>query len=82
MAESTRRGFLTMAGAGAVAVGAASVAPAAAGPAQAPADAQGPLVVYVSDMQHGELTLMHGEREVVIHDRDLAARLAHAARRR
>ena len=61
----------------------ASVSPAArAEPVRAPADAHGPLVVYVTDMQHGELTLMHGEREVVIHDRDLAARLAHAAQRR
>jgi hypothetical protein len=30
-------------------------------------------------MQHGELTLMVGEREVLVHDRDLAARLARAA---
>jgi hypothetical protein len=30
-------------------------------------------------MQRGELTLMVGEREVVIHDRDLTARLARAA---
>ena len=83
MAVSTRRGFLTMAGVGAAAVGAGSIAPAAqAKPVRAPADAQGPLVVYVTDMQRGELTLMHGEREVVIHDRDLAARLAHATQSR
>jgi hypothetical protein len=80
MPEPTRRGFLTIAGAGAAAVGFAGVAPAAAAaPVRAPAGASGPLVAYVTDMQRGELTLMVGEREVVIHDRDLTARLARAA---
>jgi len=80
MNDPTRRGFLAIAGAGAAAVGAAAVAPAAAAaPVRAPAGASGPLVAYVSDMQRGELTLMVGEREVVVHDRELAARLARAA---
>ena len=76
----TRRGFLAIAGAGAAAVGVGAVAPSAgAAPARAPAGATGPLIAYVSDMQGGEVTLMLGEREVVVHDRDLAARLARAA---
>jgi hypothetical protein len=80
MSEPTRRGFLTIAGAGAAAAGLAGVAPAAtAAPVRAPAGASGPLVVYVTDMQRGELTLMVGEREVVVHDRDLTGRLARAA---
>ncbi|MDT4949595.1 MAG: hypothetical protein QOJ37_2190 [Pseudonocardiales bacterium] len=82
MTEPTRRGFLTIAGAGAAAAGLAGVAPAAAAAAatvRAPAGVSGPLVAYVTDMQGGELTLMVGEREVVVHDRDLAARLARAA---
>jgi len=80
MNDPTRRGFLVIAGAGAAAVGAATVAPAAgAAPVRAPSGASGPLVAYVSDMQSGEVTLMVGEREVVVHDRDLAARLARAA---
>lgn len=80
MNDPTRRGFLVIAGAGAAAVGAATVAPAVgAAPVRAPSEASGPLVAYVSDMQSGEVTLMVGEREVVVHDRDLAARLARAA---
>ena len=81
MSDHTRRGFLALAGAGAAAAGAAgAAAPAtAAPPIRAPAGASGPLVAYVTDMQHGELTLMVGEREVLVHDRNLAARLARAA---
>jgi hypothetical protein len=81
MTDHTRRGFLTIAGAGAAAAGAAvAAAPAtAAAPVRAPAGASGPLVAYVTDVLRGELTLMVGEREVVVHDRDLAARLARAA---
>jgi hypothetical protein len=80
MSDTTRRGFLTLAGTGAAAVGLSGVATAAdAAPARAPAGVSGPLVAYVTDMRHGELTLMVGEREVVVHDHDLAARLARAA---
>jgi Ubiquitinol-cytochrome C reductase Fe-S subunit TAT signal len=76
----SRRNFLVCAGAGAAAVGAAVFAPeAAAAPVRAPAGASGPLVAYVTDMRAGELTLMVGEREIVVHDPDLAARLARAA---
>jgi hypothetical protein len=76
----TRRGFLTLAGTGAAAAGLAAVAPAAnAEPVRAPAEASGPLVAFVTDVQHGELTLIVGEREVVVHDQDLAGRLAQAA---
>jgi hypothetical protein len=55
------------------------VSTAKAAPVRVPADVSGPLVAYVTDMQGGEVTLMVGEREVVVHDRDLTARLAHAA---
>ncbi len=80
MNDPTRRGFLVIAGAGAAAAGAAALAPSAeAAAVTAPADATGPLIAYVTDMQRGEVTLMVGEREVVVHDRDLAARLARAA---
>jgi hypothetical protein len=84
--DPTRRGFLVIAGAGAAAAGVAAVAPAvsatptaAAKPAGLPQGVSGPLVAYVTDMRGGELTLMVGEREVVVHDADLAARLARAA---
>jgi TAT (twin-arginine translocation) pathway signal sequence len=75
----TRRNFLVTAGAGAAALGAAVVVPEPAAAEVPPAGVSGPLVAYVTDMRRGELTLMLGEREVVVHDRDLAARLARAA---
>jgi hypothetical protein len=92
MSESTRRGFLKIAGAGA-AVGAAAVATTAAvsgreksdaAPAAAaavPAGASGALVAYVKDVRGAEVAVMVGETEVVVTDRDLVARLM-AARAR
>jgi hypothetical protein len=86
MAESSRRTFLVAAGVGAAAVGVATVSPAAAAaattkgsstPAALPPGE--PLVAYVSDAATGELTLLVGEREILIRDRDLVARLTHAA---
>lgn len=80
MKHPSRRKFLVSAGAGAAAVGAAVIAPeSGAASVRAPAGVSGPLVAYLTDMQRGELTLMVGQREVVVHDRDLAARLARAA---
>jgi len=82
MSAPTRRGFLALAGTGAAAVGLAGVAPAVAvaevKTAHVP-DASGPLVAYLADMAHDEVRLLVGEREVTVHDRDLAARLARAA---
>jgi hypothetical protein len=81
MSEATRRTFLTLAGAGAGAavVGLGTSASADAATVRPPSGASGPLVAYVTDMQRGELTLMVGEDEIVVHDSDLTARLAHAA---
>ncbi len=89
MSESTRRGFLKVAGAGA-AVGAAAVAVGAAAKsghqsvegagaaATVPAHASGPLVAYVRDVRGAEVSVMVGETEVVVHDADLVARLVGA----
>lgn len=86
MNDSTRRGFLGMAGAGAVAAGTVSLAPAAfAEDADAKAPPEGsanePVVAYVSDARKGEVSVMSGEREVIVRDRALANRLLNAARR-
>jgi hypothetical protein len=40
----------------------------------------GPVVAYVRDPRTGEISVMAGERQVRLHDRKLAARLARAAR--
>jgi hypothetical protein len=86
MPDSTRRNFLIATGAGAAAVGVASALPGSADgqpatgqqAAKLPADAQ-PLVAHVSDPNSGSLALLVGEREVIVHDPELVARLARAA---
>jgi hypothetical protein len=40
----------------------------------------GPLVAHVTDLQSGEISLYAGEREVVLRDPALAARLFHAVK--
>jgi hypothetical protein len=85
MTDASRRNFLALAGAGAAVVGAAAVAPAAAAAAapkkeanetELPAGADQPMVAYVKNPKTGELAVMAGEREVVVRDRELVARLA------
>ena len=39
-----------------------------------------PLVAYVRDAHTGEVAVMIGEQEVVVHDHELAARIARVAR--
>jgi len=85
MSESTRRSFLIASGAGAAAVGMAAATPGPAA-AQTPAPATLPhdatdLVAHIADPGSGTLTLLVGEREVVVHDADLVARLARHAHR-
>ena len=81
MSETNRRKFLAVAGAGAAAgtVGLTS-GPAFAGASRRTKDsAQEAVVAYVADHRSSEVTLMVGEREVVVHDRDLATRILNAA---
>lgn len=87
MAELTRRGFIRSTSLGAVTVGMlavpglATVTEAAAAPVKRTSSANHePLVAYIRDAANGEISLMIGEREVVIRDHDLVARLHHAAR--
>ncbi|WP_112237631.1 twin-arginine translocation signal domain-containing protein [Kribbella monticola] len=85
MSDATRRGFLVFAGAGTVAAAGAVAAPKIYGAQSADAatqleqsdlaDAES-FVVHVKDVKKGELAIMVGEREVLITDRELAARLA------
>ena len=83
MSETTRRNFLIASGAGAAAVGMVAV-PGVAGARPPDATATLPqdavdLMVHVADPSTGTLTLYVGEREILVHDRDLVARLARAA---
>jgi hypothetical protein len=42
------------------------------------AAANEPIVAYVSDVRTGEISIFTGETEIVLHDRALVAKLAHA----
>ena len=82
MSDTSRRRFIGVAGAGAAAAGATVLVPSAASAAQTRLHgkaATSPIVAYVADGTSDEVTLMVGEQEVVVHDRDLANRLRNAA---
>jgi DMSO/TMAO reductase YedYZ molybdopterin-dependent catalytic subunit len=83
MSETSRRKFLAVAGAGAAAGAAAGVTSGGAAFAgetqQRRGSARETVVAYVKDHRSSELRLMVGEREVVVHDRDLVNRILNAA---
>ena len=81
MSASTRRAFVknsVAAAAGMTAIGGltAETADAMAEP-EAPT---GSVVAYVRDAKTGEISVMAGDRSVQVHDRQLARRIARAAR--
>ena len=78
MSDSTRRGFVK--NSAAAAAGATVVGALLAEQADARAAAgSGPIVAYIREPRSGEISVMAGEREVKLHDRKIAARIAHAA---
>jgi hypothetical protein len=79
MSDSTRRGFVknTAAAAAGMTVVGALVAEQADAKAAAKS---GPIVAWIRNPRKGEISVMAGEREVKLHDRKIAARLARAAR--
>jgi hypothetical protein len=87
MADLTRRGFIKQTSAGAAALGALSAVPRLAiapisselPEADLPAAAlPGPLVAHVRDVATGEIALLHGTKEIIIHDHALVAKLVKA----
>lgn len=84
MSETSRRGFMAVAGAGAaagtIAVTAGSAAAAGAtGAARGGRADGGPVMVYIEDPAAGRLTVMRGDDEVEVTDADLVARILRAA---
>ena len=82
MSETSRRKFLAATGVGAAAVPfalATGTANAAAPARPKPGSASEPVLVVVNDHRSSELRLLVGEREVVVHDRDLVTRILNAA---
>jgi hypothetical protein len=81
MSDTSRRKLLAVGGAS-VAAGTVGLA---VGPAQAAeaqrsrTSAQESVVAYVHDHRSHEVRLMVGEKEIVVHDRDLATRILNAA---
>ena len=80
MSETDRRKFLAVAGGGAAAgVVGLTAGPAAAASTRSPDSARETVVAYVEDHHSSRLRLMLGEREVIVHDRDLVVRILNAA---
>jgi hypothetical protein len=81
MSDTSRRKFLAAAGAG---TAAGAVVTLSGGTAEAaarrrPDAAKDPVVAYVQNPRAGVLHLMVGEREVIVEDHDLVARILNAA---
>ncbi|WP_295696792.1 hypothetical protein [Lapillicoccus sp.] len=79
MNDASRRGFLALTGTGVAGAAAIAVAQSAsAAPARAAAEttADGPMVAHVRNIHTGEVAVMIGEREVVVHDKALVSALA------
>jgi hypothetical protein len=81
MSETTRRRFIGVAGAGAAAAGAPALVPGAASAAVTRLHGRSAKQTVVALVAPGSdaVTLMVGEREVVLRDRDLVHRLLNAA---
>ena len=79
MSEITRLGFMKSsvgAAAGMTVIG--TIVATKADATEAPAGSE-PVVAYVKDPSTGEISLMTGDREVIVHDHKLAAHLSRAA---
>jgi hypothetical protein len=79
MSDSTRRGFVKQSAAAAAGVTAIGALVAEQADAHA-AGASGPIVAYIREPRTGEISVMAGERQVKLHDRKIAARIARAAK--
>jgi hypothetical protein len=81
MTDTSRRKLIVAAGAGAAVgtVGLTSGRASAGEVGRRAGSAHEPVVAFVKDHKSSELRLMVGEREVVLHDRDLVNRILNAA---
>jgi hypothetical protein len=79
MSDSTRRGFVKNSAAAAAGVTVIGALVAEEADAHAVA-ASGPIVAYIREARTGEISVMAGERQVKLHDRKIAARIARAAK--
>jgi hypothetical protein len=80
MSDLTRRAFVKSSAGAAAGMTAVGAIVAAQAEADEHAVGSEPVVAYVKDPRKGEISVMSGDREVSVHDRTLAARIARAAR--
>jgi hypothetical protein len=79
VSTTTRRGFVknsAAAAAGATIVGSLMTADAEA----KKVTHRGPVMAWIGDTRHGEITIMAGERQIKVRDHQLVARIARLAR--
>lgn len=80
MSATNRRKFLAVAGTGAAAgIVGVTAGPAFAGTGPDKLGAKETVVAYVEDHRGSVVTLLVGEREIVVNDRDLVTRILSAA---
>ena len=79
MNDTSRRKFLAAAGAGAAAGTVGLAVPASAAAVRTASAPDEPVVAFVEDPRSSVVTLMFGEQEVVVDDRDLVVRILNAA---
>lgn len=81
MSDASRRKFLAVAGAGAAAGTVALTASGGSASAAVPSatSAKEPVVVLIEDPRSDSLSIMFGDEEVVVRDRDLVIRILNAA---
>jgi hypothetical protein len=80
MSEVTRRSFVR--GSAGAAAGVTTMGLLGVGEADAKRSAthHHPVVAWLGDPRDGKITIMKGDREVTIHDHQLAAKIANAVR--
>lgn len=80
MSETSRRKFIAAAGvSGAAAAGLVALGTTSASAQPGARAAREPVLAVIDDHRSGVVRLLVGEREVVVHDHDLATRILNAA---
>ncbi len=79
MSETSRRNFMAAAGVGVAAASTVTLTAASASAKPSVKGAKEPVVALVDDPKSGIVTLLVGDREVVVNDKDLATRILNAA---
>lgn len=79
MSETSRRNFMAAAGVGAATISTVTLTAGAAEAKPSGKRAKEPVVVLIEDHTSSKVSLLVGDREVVVHDRDLVTRILNAA---